>query len=126
MDCDIQHRRTRYGRLATQLVLLPDPDRSDPENDSDSEMSAANQSSDDDYDVGDEDDVPLTQYVQRRAQDDATVSSDDDIPLSNWRSKNCSKPSISGKQKNPQLFKWVKGAQQRSNRLRGCDLQSGK
>ena len=81
-DCDVQHQRTRSGRLATLLVLLPDAGRSDPENYSDSDMGAANQSSDD-YDDDDKDDVPLTQYVRCRTQDDVTVSSDNDIPLTN-------------------------------------------
>lgn len=111
VDCDVQHRRTLSEHLATQLVLLPDGGRSDPENESDSDLGVANQSSDDD----DKDDAPLTQYVRLRTQDDATESSDNDIPLTNWRTKNCSKPSTSAKQKNNKnaySFKWVKGAQQ--------------
>jgi len=41
VDCGVQHRR----RLATQLVLLPDTRRSDAEDESDSDLGAANQSS---------------------------------------------------------------------------------
>jgi len=37
MDCDLQRRRTRSRRIVTQLVLLPDAEISDPDNESDSD-----------------------------------------------------------------------------------------
>ena len=37
MDCDLERRKTSIGRMVSRLILLPDADVSDPENDSNSE-----------------------------------------------------------------------------------------
>ena len=69
MDCDLVRRRTRSGRVATQLVLLPDADISDPENESDSDFEQDSSSdSDSDHNVesdgsSSDDDLPLATYL---------------------------------------------------------------
>jgi hypothetical protein len=47
MDCDVVRRRTRSGQVATQIVLLPDADISDPENESDDDFPTDNESGSD-------------------------------------------------------------------------------
>lgn len=71
MDCDVVRRTTRSGRSVTQLVLLPDADISDPENESDSDADHDDCQSDDSDDV----------------RGEASSSSDDDIPLSTYAKK---------------------------------------
>lgn len=71
MDCDVERHNTRSGRVATHLVLLPDADISDPENESDSDYELLS----DAEDIGPTssvDDMPLTDLLDRDK---------DDIPL---------------------------------------------
>jgi hypothetical protein len=82
MDCDIVRRRTRSGRVATQIVLFPDADVSDPENDSDDEFPANNDS----------------------GSDCESSSSEDDRPLSDLLGK----PAKSKSEKTPTVFRWRK------------------
>jgi len=65
MDCDIERRRTRSGRMATQLVLLPDADISEPENDSDSDYEQVHSDAESEHSSSnDEDDVPLVHLLR--------------------------------------------------------------
>jgi len=61
MDCDLHRRQTRSGRVQTQLVLLPDADVSEPENEAES------------------DDEHL--LLSDDTSDGSVTDSDDDIPL---------------------------------------------
>lgn len=82
MDCDIVRRQTRSGRTVTQLILLPDADISDPENESDSDYEQVQSSEDEDPGTSDDDDLPLAQFVNNGSN--RTEEDDDDgdgIPL---------------------------------------------
>lgn len=93
MDCDIERRRTRNGRTFTQLVLLPDADISDPDNESDS-----------DVEITDDDDIPLSNYRRQ----DSSSSSDEDVPLSSYRSTTTVEPNATSKNKLKCNFRWRK------------------
>ena len=68
-DCDLVNRQTRSGRKATQLVLLPDADVSNPDNESDSDYGGQHEedSSDDGlFSQGSDDDTVLSSNVTNR------------------------------------------------------------
>ena len=104
MDCNVERRRTRSGRLATQIVLLPDADRSDPDNDSSSD-----------------EDIPLAHYSKKKLVnensssseiEDGSSSSDDDIPLSNYCAKTkTAQKSVGPNRKTERAFRWRKAKQ---------------
>jgi len=83
MDCDVERRKTRSGRMATQLVLLPDADISEPDNDSDSEyeqvQSDAESVESDSSSYSDA--VPLAHLIGITSNTSAAVDEDDDVPL---------------------------------------------
>ena len=71
MDCDVERHKTGSGRVATNLVLLPDADISDPENEPDSDYEPSWDT--DNIEASDiEDDLPLADLLDRNK---------DDIPL---------------------------------------------
>lgn len=81
MDCDVQRRWTRSGRIATQLVLLPDADISDPENESDSDYDQVESDAESEYESSsDAEDVPLAQLVGKPSNTSA-ADDEDDVPL---------------------------------------------
>ena len=69
MDCDLFSRRTRSGRKATQLVLLPDAGVSDPDNESDSDYGGQHEEDSSDEGLssqGSDSDTPLSSNVINR------------------------------------------------------------
>lgn len=88
MDCDVERRRTRSGRMVTRLVLLPDADISDPENESDSDVEPDSN--------------------QEESSGDDGSSSDDDLPLQRLvtKTKDCHKKPNSAKTDHE--FRWRK------------------
>ena len=83
MDCDVERRQTRSGRMATRLVLLPDADISEPDNESDSDYEQAQSDTESNYNSSsDTDDVPLAQLVgDGSSSPAAAIDDDDDVPL---------------------------------------------
>lgn len=80
MDCDLERRRNRAGRITAQLVLLPDADVSAPENDSDSDTEFTHNEHDSDGDyTSSEDDLPLSTFM---TQKETEQQDSDEEPLS--------------------------------------------
>ena len=81
MNCDVQRRRTRSGRIATQLVLLPDADISDPDNESDSDYNQVESDAKSEYDSSsDAEDVPLAKLIGKPSNTTA-ADDEDNVPL---------------------------------------------
>jgi len=108
IDCDVVRRSTRSGRSVTQIVLLPDADRSDPENDSDSDSGSLQ------TDCGDDDSSGSESLTEE-------CVSDDDLPLSTRAKKKFVKrPSAADVCiKRNMNFSWVKTARSAATAI-GC------
>lgn len=100
MDCDLDRRQTRAGRVTTQLVLLPDADVSDQENESDSEIEFSGMEQNSDEDLSSEDDLPLCTFS---SQKQSTLLDSDDVPLSHFVQKRNDKLSSTS-----HVFRWRK------------------
>ena len=106
MDCDVERRRTRSGRMATQLIVQPISDISDPENESDSKDDSEKdtKSSDVQNYSSNDDDRHLSSFLIRQE----STSGDDDTSLSSLVNKpklKCEAPVLRKKTENYHIFR---------------------